>query len=147
MPLHVAGPADRVEQLIALTKRLTALVLREAELYAQRRPLDAAAQREEAAALSALYRQETARIDKDRSLIAEAPVARRIVLRQLTDEFHEALQAHERVLAALAELTGGMVRAVAEHVAAERAKDVGYGPGAAAALARSGAAITVSTTA
>ncbi len=147
MTLAARDPADRVEQLILLTKRLSDLARREAELYAARRPLDAASIQDEAARLSAIYRQETAAIAKTPTLIASAPADRRQHLRQVTEEMHAALEAHAREVAALRTLTEGLVAAIADHVADTRRQSARYGPNAAVAERDARAAITLDQTA
>ena len=51
----------RIESLIALTERLTALITEQAQAFEARRPHDAALNMEETSRLANLYRQEAAR--------------------------------------------------------------------------------------
>ncbi len=147
MTLAARDPADRVEQLILLTKRLTDLARRETELYDARQPLEAAAFQDEAARLAAIYRQETAAIAKTPALVAGAPADRRTHLRQLTEEMHAVLANHADAVAALKTLTEGLVQAIADHVADTRRSAARYGPNAAVADRDARAAITLDRTA
>ena len=53
---------QRIEQLIALTERLTGLIADQAQAFEARRPQDAAANMEETTRLANVYRQEAARV-------------------------------------------------------------------------------------
>lgn len=143
MALMANDAADRVEQLIALTARLSDLVAKEAAAFGARDFKAADAAREEAAPLANLYRQETAKITADPNSVAAAPAARRAALAQATEKLHGVLDAHAKSVAALRELTDGLVRSIADYVAHERAAQTGYGPGGAQSQARAGSAITL----
>ena len=58
MALAATDAEDRVEQLIILTERLTALIAEQALAFEQRRPRDAAALNEETSRLANLYKAE-----------------------------------------------------------------------------------------
>ncbi|MGD2132239.1 MAG: flagellar basal-body protein FlbY [Maricaulaceae bacterium] len=143
MSLEARDSADRAEQLILLTKRLTDLIERETELFRARRPLEAAPFRDEKAKLANIYRQETARISREPALIADAPEALRKQLSETTEAFHAALDAHGQAIATLQELSEGLVKSIADYVAQSRMAETGYGPGAKLAPNRAGAAITL----
>jgi hypothetical protein len=121
-------PAQRVEQLIVLTERLTAYLTAELKAFEARRPQDAAANSAETARLANLYRHESMRIRADPGLIAGAPLARRQKLVQATKTFDAVLQRHGRALAAAKTVTEGLVKAIAEEVASHRRRMVAYGP-------------------
>lgn len=143
--LAARDPAERVELLIRLTERLTALLNRETELFQARRPQAAQDFQPEKAELATLYRRETARIAKEPSLVAPAPAPRRAVLAAVTRAFHEALAANQRAGEALRVISEGIVRAVAEEVARLRGGAPTYGaPGHGAPIgAASGAASAI----
>lgn len=142
--LAARDPAERVELLIRLTERLTALLDRETELFRARRPQDAAPFQPEKTELATLYRRETARIGKDPALVVGAPAPRRVALADATRRFHDALALNQRAGEALRTISEGIVRAVAEEVARRRAAPA-YGP-AASTAAPAGAAITLNRT-
>jgi hypothetical protein len=135
MTLIAKDAADRAEQLLTLTRRLTDLVERETALYTARRPLEAAPFRDEKAKLANAYRHETQRIAREPSLIADAPAPLRASLTAATTEFRGALERHAAAVSALQELTEGLVRAIAQHIADVRDVGAGYGPGAKTARA------------
>jgi hypothetical protein len=143
MALIADSPADRADQLVTLTERLTVLIDQETLLIEAREPPLAGPLGEEKLKLVNLYRQEMARIAEDRALIRAAPAAQLDRLRGATVRFRAALAAHERALAAVREVSEGLVRAIAEEIAKVRAGPRGYGasggyaqgPGGAAALA------------
>ena len=132
MALAASDPTDRVEQLILLTERLTELVAAQAQAFESRRPQDAAEQLEEASRLANLYRHESTRVRADPSLIASAPLAQRTRLVRATEAFDAVLARQGRALAAAKHITEGLVRAIADEVAAQRSEGASYGPRAAA---------------
>lgn len=135
MALTARDPADRVEQLIVLTERLTAMLEADAHAFETHAPHLASAQVAETAALANIYRHESARVRADASLIADAPAERRRRLLSATKLFETVLVRHGRALRAAKAVTEGLVQAIAEEVARQRSAVTGYGP-----LARSRAA-------
>jgi hypothetical protein len=142
MSLAAQDSADRVEQLIVLTERLTERLNAEIRAFEARRPQDAAARAEETGRLANLYRHESARVRADPSLLAGAPKPRREVLLEVTRTFEAMLARHGRALEAAKTITEGLVRAIATEVAANRPSGSGYGPSARAAKV-DGSAITL----
>ena len=141
MALAAVGPEDRVEQLILLTERLTELMAAQAQAFEQRRPQDAAAGLEETARLANLYRHESGRVRADPQLVAGAAPHLRARLVRATEAFDAVLARQGRALAAAKTVTEGLVRAIADEVAAQRGRGAGYGasggppgPGAATAI-------------
>ena len=130
MALAVNDAGDRVDQLIILTERLTKLIAVQALAFERRRPQDAAADMEECSRLANLYRHESARIQRDPRLIEGAPAAQRARLTQATEAFDAVLARHGRALNAAKTVTEGLVKAIAEEVAKQRAAGGAYGPGA-----------------
>ena len=74
MAISATDAADRVDQLIVLTERLTGLIALDAQAFEQRRPQDAAANLEETSRLANVYRHESARVRANPHLIAGAPL-------------------------------------------------------------------------
>lgn len=130
MALSVDGPADRVEQLITLTERLTELLKQDAADFEARRPHLAAVRAEENARLANLYRHESMRVKRNPDLIAGAPPARRQHLTQATEAMERVLRRHAGALEAMKTVTEGLVKAVADELAGQRATSTSYGPGA-----------------
>ena len=135
--------AERVEQLITLTDRLTALVAEQAKAFETRRPQDAAVHVEETSRLANLYRHESARVRANPGLIsASAPLQRRR-LRRATEAFDAVLARQARAVGAVKTVTEGLVRAIAEEIAGQRQKGVSYGAGGKQNQATAATAITL----
>jgi hypothetical protein len=130
MALDARDAADRVDQLILLTSRLTALIADQAMAFEQRRPQDAALQLEETSRLANLYRHESARVRADPTLIEGASLEKRVALMRTTEAFDAVLARQGRALEAARTVTEGLVKAIAEEVVAQRNTGSGYGPGA-----------------
>lgn len=130
MALSATDAGDRVQQLITLTERLTELIALEAQAFEQHRPQDAAAQIEETSKLANLYRHESARVRANPGLVSAAPLAQRTRLIRATEAFDAVLARQGRALEAAKTVTEGLVRAIADEVASQRAGAAGYGPGA-----------------
>ena len=132
MGIAAENPADRVEQLIVLTERLVELMELDIADFEARRPLGAAGRADENGRLANLYRHECLRIQRDPSLIAGAPEARRRKLTDATRNLETVLQRHGRALHAARTITEGLVKAIADEAAAQRSSAAGYGPRATA---------------
>ncbi|HYE45390.1 MAG TPA: flagellar basal body protein [Caulobacter sp.] len=132
MALDARDAADRVDQLIILTERLTDLIADQANAFERRRPQDAAGQLEETSRLANLYRHESARIRARPALIEGAALDRRVALMRATEAFDAVLARQGRALEAAKTVTEGLVKAIAEEVVSQRGAGTGYGPGATA---------------
>ena len=137
MALAAENAEDRVQQLIALTERLTELLAMETRAYEAHRPHEAAATTPETMRLANIYRHETIRVKKDRSLVAGAPEALRRQLVEATKQFEATLARHSQAVAAALAITEGIVRAVADEVAKAKKSSAGYGRAGKAAPAAS----------
>jgi len=133
MRIAAQDAADRVAQLIVLTERLTELVAAQAQAFEQRRPQDAAAVLEELSGLANVYRHESGRVRAEPALISGASPAERTRLVRATEALDAVLARQARALEAARFVTEGLVRAIAEEVAAqrERGEAQSYGPDAA----------------
>lgn len=143
MALAATDADDRVGQLIMLTERLTELVALEALAFEQRRPQDAAVHIEETSKLANLYRHESARVRADPSMVASAPLAQRTRLIRATEAFDSVLARQGRALEAAKTITEGLVRAIADEVAAQRNTGAGYGARAMPSAPGSATSITL----
>lgn len=126
MALKADDAAERAEQLLLLTERLTAIVLEETRRIDAREPPLDGADAEEKNRLSNAYRLELARIRQEPSLIEGAPPALLLRLRHETEALHAALAKHEIALTAVKVITEGLVQAMAEEVARQRGGAGGY---------------------
>ena len=139
--------AERTEQLILLTERLTDLVALEAKAFEARRPQDAAAHLEETGRLANMYRHESMRIRAQPQLIAGAPPAQRQRLVRATEAFDSVLARQSRAVAAAQIVTEGLVRAIAEEIADQRQQSASYCAGGRATPNGAATAITLNKTA
>jgi hypothetical protein len=130
MPAAPEAAQARVEGLIRLTERLTALAAEQALAFETHRPHEAAARLDELLRLANQYRQESAQVKQDPGLVSGAPAALRQRLIRATEAFDAVMARQGRALHAAKTVTEGIVRAVAEEVAAQRAAGTGYGPSA-----------------
>jgi len=119
----------RLESLIALTERLTALITDQAKAFEARRPHDAALNMEEVSRLANLYRQEAQRARAEAKPFADAPLPLRAKLVRATEAFDAVIARQGRALGAAMKVTEGLVRAIAEEVATQRSAQSSYGPG------------------
>ncbi len=143
MAIAASDAADRVEQLVILTERLTRLIAEQAALFEQRRPIEAAAMHEEISRLANLYRHESARVRADTRMVAAAPAEARTRLIRATEGFDAVLARQGRALEAARTVTEGLVKAIAEEVAAQRTQGSTYGSGGLQAPGASATAITL----
>ena len=127
-----AEVAERVEQMALLTERLTGLVAEQAKCFEAHRPQDAAGYLEEVSRLANMYRHESARIRANPNLVAAAPLAVRTRLVRATEAFDAVLARQNRAVSAAKTVTEGLVRAIAEEVAAQRQQGSTYGANATA---------------
>jgi hypothetical protein len=143
MALAVNDAADRVDQLIILTERLTHLIALETQAFEAHRPQDAAQHAEETQRLANIYRHESARVRADPRLVSGGPPQQRLALIRATEAFDAVLARHGRAIEAAKTVTEGLVRCIAEEVASQREQRAGYGPGAAIAPTSSTAATAI----
>ena len=127
MAIAASDAADRVEQLVILTERLTELIAQQAQAFEQRRPQDAAAMLEETTRLANLYRHESARVRADPRLVESAPLEARTRLTRATEAFDAVLARQGRAIEAARTITEGLVKCIAEEVASQRTQATVYG--------------------
>ena len=146
MALSAQDAADRVDQLVTLTERLTELVAAQAQAFERHRPKDAADFIDETSKLANIYRHESAKVRANPGLLSAASLADRTRLTRATEAFDAVLARQSRALDAARLVTEGLVRAIAEEVADQRQKGAaeGYGPtGERTAKPADGSAITL----
>lgn len=141
MALIAEDGADRAEQLLLITERLTGLIVAETKLIEARQPPLEGEQGEEKNRLANAYRLELARIKQEPALIDGAPPALVEKLKLKTAELHTALADHELALGAVKIVAEGLVHAMAEEVARQRNSARGYGARGEMASGQTGAAV------
>ena len=121
MAIAAVDADDRVNQLILLTERLTDLIAKEAQAFENRRPHEAAKYVEETAKLANVYRHESMRVRANVALVEAARPELRQRLKRATEAFDAVLARQARAVDAARIVTEGLVRAVAEEIASQRA--------------------------
>lgn len=115
----------RAEDLIAITDRLAALLEHDAMALRGKRPADLATNENERVALTLSYTKAMAEF-RDKLAIAALPLPLQKRLKQATERLHKALGEQARLLARFRHVTEGLVKAIAETVAARNTTGV-YG--------------------
>jgi hypothetical protein len=128
MSLNAATSGERMEQLILLTDRLTALIAEQLRAFEAHRPQDAALNADETARMANLYRHESLKVKANPSLLAGAPPEVKERLIASTRAFDAVLARHGRAVEAAKTITEGLIRAIAEEVAKQRNGVASYGP-------------------
>lgn len=121
-------PQERAQALVRLTGRLADLLDQETALFEARRPHEAVALQDEKTRLATIYRAETARAAKDPSRLAGLDEPLKARLRESTKRFETSLSRNGAAVEALKILTEGLVKALADEAARQRAALAGYGP-------------------
>jgi hypothetical protein len=117
-----------LEAIIDLTETLTGLLADQARAFEQHRPQDAAASLPEVTRLANLYREGSAKVRAQPQIVAAATPALRQRLLRATEGFEAVLERHGRAVTASKTITEGLVKAIADEIAAKRARTQGYGP-------------------
>jgi hypothetical protein len=109
----------QVEELLQLTEHLTALVTREVAILKDRRPASLKVNDDERAQSLALYAKRCAAFKRD---IATTPLGTEAKkkLTAATEKLRAALKEESRLLAGFRHVTEGLVKAIADEVAARR---------------------------
>jgi hypothetical protein len=128
MSLNPSSAAERMQQLILLTERLTGLIAEQLRAFEARRPQDAAHNAEETARLANLYRHESLKVKSNPTILDGAPVELKERLIVATRAFDAVLARHGRAVEAAKTITEGLIRAIAEEVHRQRHAVAGYGP-------------------
>ncbi len=128
MALIADSPADRAEQLITLSERLSHLIAEETRRIEAREPTAPAEIAAEKERLANAYRLELARIKDDPALIAPAPAALKQKLKERTLALQAALNSHEIALGAVKYVAEGLAQAMAEEIARQKREALPYAP-------------------
>lgn len=144
MALIADDAADRAEQILLLTARLTEIVERETAALAAGRPASPdTPENAELQRLANAYRLEMARIKAEPALIADAPRPVRERLQGATAALQVRLDGYAVALGAAREVAEGLMRAMAEEVQKLRSGPPGYGAQGEYAGSATGAAAAV----
>lgn len=136
----------RVRQITRLTEDLTDRLINETRAFEARRPQDVAAGMAETQEMANTYRRESAQLKANPALLAPVPMTERLGLIQATEAFEAVLARHGRAVEAARVISEGLVKAIAEEVAAARPPASAYGATGRAASG-DGRAVTLNRTA
>jgi hypothetical protein len=117
----------RARQLIALTEGLTERLSRETQAFEARRPQAVAAGLAETQEMANAYRRESAQLKANPAMLAGAPPTERLALIRATQAFEAVLSRHSHAVEAARTISEGLVKAIAEEVAAARPPASAYG--------------------
>lgn len=117
----------RVRQLTRLTEDLTDRLINETRAFEARRPQDVAAGLAETQEMANIYRRELAQLKANPALLAPAPTTDRMALIAVTQAFEAVLARHGRAVEAARIVSEGLVKAIAQEVAAARPPASAYG--------------------
>lgn len=118
---------DRADQLIAMTRRLAALILDEIEAV-RTRTLDAGTSDwDEKERLVHAWRLEVSRVKADPALLAGMSEDRKGQMRDAAKALEDGLEEHARALNAMKVVTEGLVRSIAAEIASVRSAPAAYG--------------------
>jgi hypothetical protein len=132
----------RVDELVALTERLTALIAEQAHAFESGRPQDAARSVDETSRLANVYRREAQALREHLDAVAAAPRKDRMRLIRATEAFDAVMARQGRALAAAKTVTEGLVHAIAEEISNQRSSRV-YGADGAKATGAAATAVTL----
>jgi hypothetical protein len=120
-----------LEAMLEVTERLTHLLAEQARAFEAQRPQDAAADMPEVSQLASLYRAGSEGLRAQPALLKGVDPALRQRLVRATEAFEAVLDRQGRALTASKTVTEGVVKAIADEIAARRNIGQAYGPGAA----------------
>jgi hypothetical protein len=121
--------SERADQLLAMTKRLITLVTAEIEALNARRLDGASADWDEKERLAHSWRLEVSHIKTNPAALAGVTPERKAALREAARDLETALESHARSLAAMKNVTEGLVRSIASEIASARSAPASYGRG------------------
>jgi len=134
---------DRIDLILDLTRRLSALVEREITLIQSREPHRLAEHDEERSRLSLLYAREMQSLRADPEAARKAERERIERLKNETKAFNETLDRHQRLVKRMRRVTEGIIKAVSDEAAKQAAPRTTYGMSGYAASSRGPAPLAV----
>lgn len=121
----------QIKGVISLAQRLEELVARETDLFQQRRPSEVKEFEAEKIRLTAQYTKEIERLRNDPSGLKLISSSVKEQLKSMTTVLRKTLERHANVLERLRHVSEGMVKSVADEIAARKAPATGYAKNAA----------------
>lgn len=140
MSIAAENPTDRAEQMLAIAKRLIALVSAEVKAMKIRKLDGATADFAEKERLAHAWRLEVTAIKANPALLKGAAAATMSKLKDAAKELETVLQAHAAAIQAMKQVTEGLVKAIADEIASQRRAPPAYGRSGAIQASRTQAA-------
>ncbi len=134
---------DRIDVILDLTKRLSALVEREIALIEAREPQRLSELEDERTRLSTLYAREMQAVKSDPAAVRAAGRDRIQRLRDETAGFNASLDRHQRLVTRMRRVTEGIVKAVADEASRQRTPKTVYGASGTSAYRAAAAPIAI----
>ncbi|BCW88152.1 hypothetical protein sos41_12900 [Alphaproteobacteria bacterium SO-S41] len=119
--------SDRIDVILDLTRRLSALVEREISLIEAHQPNSIGEFEEERTRLSLLYSREMQAVKSDPAAVKKSSRDRIERLREETASFNASLDRHQRLIARMRRVSEGIVKTIADEAARQRAPKSSYG--------------------
>lgn len=127
MALAAHNGADRADQMIALTQRLSNLVTAETQALRAGKLDASSSEWAEKEKLAHAYRLEMQAIRANPALLDGASADQKADLMQAAQSLQTLLESHAKALDAMKGVTEGLVKAITEEAADKRAGPRGYG--------------------
>lgn len=119
---------SRIDTILDITRRLTALLEREMAMIEARTPARLAELEEERSRLSLLYTREMQAVATDAAEFRTLPKDRIIALRAETETFQDLLSRHQRMVARMRRVTEGIIKTIADEAQRQKSPRTGYAP-------------------
>ncbi|MFT3811638.1 MAG: hypothetical protein QM698_17125 [Micropepsaceae bacterium] len=119
---------SRIDTILDITRRLTALLEREIGMIEARTPARLAELEDERNRLSLLYSREMQAVAADAAEFRALPQDRIGALREETKTFHDLLGRHQRMVARMRRVTEGIVKTIADEAQRQKSPRTGYAP-------------------
>jgi hypothetical protein len=124
---------SRIDTILDITRRLTALLEREIGLIEAKTPARLAEMEDERTRLSLLYGREMQAVAASPAEFQTLPQDRLALLRDETKIFHGLLSRHQRLVSRMRRVTEGIVKTIAEEASRQKSPRTGYAPSGRAA--------------
>lgn len=118
---------ERIDIILDLTRRLSALVEREIALIQAHEPQRLTELDDERSRLALLYSREMQSLRADPEAARRAESARLQALKDETKAFNETLDRHQRLVKRMRHVTEGIIKAVSDEAAKQAAPRTTYG--------------------
>lgn len=117
---------SRIDTILDITRRLTALLEREIGMIEAKTPARLAEFEEERTRLSLLYGREMQAVAASPAAFGQLPKDRIAALREETKSFQGLLDRHQRLVSRMRRVTEGIVKTIADEASRQKSPRTGY---------------------